>query len=192
MKYLIFIFLFIGCSCANQQIPVVETIVKPAQGLSWNMPSWDVFMKDAVNQHYENLSQATDFKVVCPNSDPFAKIEWIDAFSEFMVQVAFFESTWNPKNRYFETTMGYYSEGLFQMSVVDESWVKCGFTKESIVDPEVNTRCAVKTLGKQIAKHKKIFISKGVYWAVIKDGGKYSRIESIKTRLAKAYPKCAI
>lgn len=94
-----------------------------------------------------------------------------------------------------------WSEGLMQMSYQDtvnyagspfnlgKNW--CGFDwskdkllsptdpKKTILDPKINLDCGVKVLANQISYYGKAIVSKGVYWAVINDGGKYQNIDAI-------------
>ena len=63
---------------------------------------------------------------------------------------------------------------------------------KTIFNPKLNLECGVKILAQQIKRTKKIVLSKGVYWAVLKDPsvGKYSRVKEISTRVQKSIPDC--
>lgn len=173
--------------------PPVDDI--PVSILSWDKTNaerlaWSKALIESIDEHWAKFSKSKDMKRLCAN---YANLENPKlAWAEMFVAIAFFESTWNPASRYFEKTMGYHSEGLFQMSYVDEPWTKCGFdaAKKNALDPIVNTKCAVKVLARQIDKSNLIMMSKGAYWAVIKDGSRYQKISQIKARIEAALPQC--
>lgn len=82
------------------------------------------------------------------------------------------------------------SEGLLQLSYQDVQWAPyCEFdwsvdkkysdtdARKSIFDPEKITEdCGIQILDRQVAKKSNIALSSGVYWAVLKIGGKYRGI----------------
>jgi hypothetical protein len=51
--------------------------------------------------------------------------------------------------------------------------------KKTILDPYINLECGLRILANQITKKGNVILSSGVYWSVIKDGGKYSKVQPI-------------
>lgn len=160
--------------------------------LSWNTKeerkAWSAALTESIETHWAVLKTAPDLKRVCPKYESFSEAEKKNAWAELFVNVAYYESAWKPDTKYFEKTMGYYSEGLYQLSVVDESWAKCGLTATTILEPITNIKCGVKIMARQITKKQNVFLSKGLYWAVIKDVPE--KMERMKTRMIKTMPKC--
>jgi hypothetical protein len=216
MKYLILVLLAVfGCENIPVQVDpvpsptpsaVASVIPKPSETPNSSVPvlSWDNSVrKDWSKYVYELLkgelfdvyNSAQDNERLCPKFKSLTKEQKAHVWSEFWVQVAYHESGWNPKSKYFEKTMGYYSEGLLQLSYVDKQWAPyCKFpakqdAAESILDPYINLDCGLKIMAKQIEKKGKIIVSSGVYWAVIKDGGSYQKIDAI-TGKTKALAFC--
>ena len=126
--------------------------------------------------------------------------------------MAYFESGWKPTSRMTETTMGIdpvtgkqvESEGLLQLSYQDVpnygsvlkfpackiDWQKDKSLsaidpKKTILDLYINLECGLRILGSQIKKKGSAILSSGVYWSVLKEGGKYSKVESIIDMITK-------
>ncbi len=87
-----------------------------------------------------------------------------------------------------------YSEGLLQLSYQDIEWAPwCKFNwskdknlsatdpRKTILDPYLNLDCGVGIMAQQIKKKGDIVVSSGVYWAVIKSGGKYQHVSEIQS-----------
>ncbi len=184
-------------SPAPSQSPVISSV--PA--LSWESghperKEWSKYVYNLLlNDLFDVYNKAQDSERLCPKFKTLTKEQKAHVWSEFWVWVAYHESGWNPKSKYFEKTMGYYSEGLLQLSYVDKEWAPyCKFpvkqdAAESILDPIINLDCGLKIMSKQIQSKGKIIVSSGVYWAVIKDGGMYQKIDAI-TGKTKALPFC--
>lgn len=151
---------------------------------------WSVALADEIETFWADLSTATDMNQLCTLYDTLDERNKKQAWGELMVAVSYFESAWDPSTRYFEKTMGYYSEGLFQLSVVDEEWAKCGLTQDNILFPIPNIKCAVAIMARQIRKKHEVLLNKGMYWAVIREGGKYQKIDAIKSRIENSIPHC--
>lgn len=180
---------------------IVDAVKAPQEKvysvLSWEVPSgeraaWSKTLIDAIEENFTDLNAAKDVSKFCPNYVMLDKNKKINAWGEFFVAIALYESGFNPKTDYFEKTMGYNSSGLFQLSYEDESWIKCGFDRKAknIHDPHVNTRCAVKIMARQVRLKQKVFVDKGVYWAVIKPNGKFQKIKQITDRVSKSASFC--
>lgn len=179
----------------------VETTPQPPSGniegfLAWDdkpeRKEWTTYLMSKIDEQWDVLSKAQDAQELCPNYKSMTVEAQKEFWGELFVAMAFYESAWKPDARYFELTMGYYSEGLFQVSVVDNSWSKCGLTKETILQPLPNINCAVLLMSRQIRMYNEIVIQKGAYWAVIKDGNKYQKIKEIKSRIETNLSACKV
>ncbi len=149
---------------------------------------------------------AKDAKRICPKYDSLSRLQKIFVWGELVSAVSYFESGWNSSSRMVETTMGIdpvtgkqvASEGLLQLSYQDVlnygtllkypackiDWSKdkglsVNDAKKSIFDPTINLECGLRILANQIQKKGSVILASGVYWAVLKEGGKYSKIDSI-------------
>lgn len=176
---------------AAPKVEAAEENILESTNLSWDTEErkpWSTAVFESIDLHWDTLQTATDMKRVCENYDSFSESTKKKAWAELFVGMMLFESSWNPKLRFFETEMGYYSEGLFQLSVIDESWIKCGLTKTSILTPIVNIKCGVKVMARQVYKKKKVFLKEGVYWSVIRD--RPDKLDRMKKQVNKAFTKC--
>lgn len=91
-----------------------------------------------------------------------------------VASVASQESAFDPNNRYYERSLGEWSEGLMQLSVSDQSRgeVCRELTSSLILDPQTNLQCAVLILKDQLhgsrtrsANH--IFPTRMYYWSTL-------------------------
>jgi len=190
--FIIFFFFHIGCKVEINDL-------RPALNLSWEEEHperqlWSYALMGQIGTYWDRLQFAKDIHYLCHNYATLSEEEQKEVWAELFVAIAFYESSWNPNARSFETTMGYYSEGLFQMSYVDESWAKCGFdeSKGNALDPVTNINCAVKVLSSQVKRTGKILLKRNErpYWAVIITDGRYSKIPQIKNRIEKSILNC--
>lgn len=169
--------------------------------------SWssDVFLLIG-EELFSEFDSAKDAKRICPKYESLQRQQKISVWGELISAVAYYESGWNPASRMVETTMGtdpvtgkqVASEGLLQLSYQDVpnyksilkypackiDWQKdkglaVTDPKKSIFDPTVNLECGLRIMASQIQKKGYVILSSGVYWAVLKDGGKYSKVDSI-------------
>ena len=125
----------------------------------------------------------------------------INVWAELISAICKFESGWK-LNSWMEENMGIdpvtgrlvRSEGLMQLSYQDQpnyrtlpcrfNWTAdAGLSDEdlnkTIFNAEINLEFGINILARQIENRNKIALRDGVYWAVLKDGGKYSRIIEI-------------
>jgi hypothetical protein len=165
--------------------------------------AWTQIVRDVVNNKASNLlrgpSDVTDF---CPMYDRLGTQDRLNFWAEFFSSVAKYESGWSPTSRMIETTMGIdpytgrqvASEGLLQLSYQDVQWAPyCEFNwsidkqysntdaRKSIFDPKKNLSCGIQILDRQVASKGKIALSTGVYWAVLKVNGKYTKLNEIRS-----------
>lgn len=196
---LAFTLTFVGCATAPelpQSAPKSDAALEieaPVE-LGWDAKPeralWTAALMKAIDDNWTKLLGAQDVHVLCPNYPVLLTPQKKEVWAEIFVAISYYESAWKPDTRYFEKTMGYYSEGLFQLSVVDEKWAQCGLTKANILQPEPNIKCAVDIMARQVLRHTEILLHKNVYWAVIKEGGKFQKINEIKKMVAKNATMC--
>ena len=148
----------------------------------------------------DTLNAADDMVRFCPQYNKLIDSQKINVWGMLISAMSKYESNFLPTSRMKETTMGtdpvtglpVYSEGLLQLSYQDiTGWSFCRFDwnkdknlapndpKKTILDPYINLECGTKILSEQVARHHKIVIDHGAYWAVIKENGKYQKINQI-------------
>lgn len=185
--------------------PVVIPDVGSVPTLAWDdvaaRKEWSKLVFGLVSKDlWPKFKQMTDGSGLCSKYNNLNDYQKQEAISEMIVAIVFRESGYKPTSRMYETTMGYYSEGLLQLSYVDKEWAPfCKFDKKNddklypsptdprrtILDPFINLDCGIRILANQIDSKKKILLDRGVYWAVIKIGGKYTKIAEIKAQVEK-------
>lgn len=165
--------------------------IKPGV-LSWgeSRDEWSKFLMHNIDAKFYELDQARDTTYFCPNYKELKREEKIKVWSELFVAIAYYESNYNPGSRYFEKTMGYYSEGLYQLSPIDNAWTKCRINKISVLEPLPNIECAVSIMQLKVKLYGKIVLKNQAYWAVIKEGSRYNKLELIKSAVQKSAPLC--
>lgn len=174
---------------------------------------WSTFVFEFISAEvFESFDAAKDATRICPKYESLAKDQRILVWGELISAMAYFESGWSPTSRMTETTMGtdpvtgkqVASEGLLQLSYQDVpnygtvlkyplckiEWSKdksLSLTdpKKTILNPYINLECGLRILANQVKKKGSVILSSGVYWAVLKDGGKYSKVDSIIGMIAK-------
>lgn len=174
---------------------------------SWekSVPSrsaWTQIVREVVSNKSPALLRGPgDVEDFCPMYDRLGTQDRLNFWAEFISSVARYESAWSPTSRMIETTMGtdpvtgrqVASEGLLQLSYQDVQWAPyCEFdwsvdkkyadndARKTIFDPRKNLNCGIQILDRQVAKKGNIALSSGVYWAVLKINGKYSKLKEIK------------
>jgi hypothetical protein len=174
---------------------------------------WTEFLVEHLSQNFDAFDKAKDWKRFCPKYESLKKGDKILVQAETMVWIMWFESAWKPTSRMQEsqkvfktpdpiTGQPVASEGLFQLSYQDvRSYPFCnefdwskdkGLAKsdpnKTIFDPIKNMRCGLKIMEGQITKRGQVILqsTKGLYWAVIYEGGKYQQIPGIISRVRKA------
>lgn len=196
------------------EISVPTTPPAESQGftISWekNKPErkiWSMFVQDLISgELFSVYDSAKDATRICPKYKSLTKEQKVTVWTEFISAVAYYESAWKPTSWMTETTMGkdpitgkqVKSEGLLQLSYQDIQWAKyCKFDwakdkklsvddpNKTIFDPFLNLDCGIRILASQIKSKGKVILSSGVYWAVLKDGGKYQKIPQIIGMVSK-------
>lgn len=161
----------------------------------------DVITK-LVRKDLAAFSKATDVTKFCPKYKSLNDDQKIKAFSEIISGVILHESGYNPLSRMVETTMGIdpetgmqvASEGLLQLSYQDvknykDKGVVCQFDfkkdktlplkDRSILNADKNLECGLGIMKYLILKRGSLSFKENVYWSVLRDGGKYSKVKDI-------------
>lgn len=197
--------------------PLPEEPAYKMQALAWESTKyperteWSKYLQDIIlNEWSSLLPGADDIETFCPRYNSLDNNQRANAWAQLFVAIAKYESAYSPVSRMHETTMGtdpvtrkpVYSEGLLQLSYQDVQWAPfCQFDwqkdknlsatdpKKTILDPYINLHCGVGIMAKQIKSKGRIVVSSGVYWAVIKSGGRYQQINNIAS-IVKTLPLC--
>lgn len=174
--------------------------------LSWDNSTrrpWSIALHGFISDPkvFPRLKAAQDLNRFCPKAASLNDAQLKQAWAELFIGTMQRESSWVPTTRYYEKTMGYYSEGLLQLSYPDKQWATwCRFDEKgdakypaddprrTILNPEINMECGVGIMARQIDKFKKIVVKQGLYWAVLREGS--PRVTEIATRVSSVLPFC--
>lgn len=166
-----------------------------------------------VRKDLASFSKASDVTKFCPKYHSLNDDQKIKAFSEIISGIILHESGYNPLSRMVETTMGIdpitgmqvASEGLLQLSYQDvknykSKGVVCQFDfvkdktlplkDRSILNADKNLECGLGIMKYLVVQRGALTFEKNVYWAVLRVGGKYSKINDIVTRTKAKAPLC--
>jgi hypothetical protein len=171
---------------------------------------WSKFVFETVDRLFDSsFSKCTDMTVFRSDYNTLNRHQKINVWGELISAICYYESGWNPTSRMVETTMStdpvtgnqVASEGLMQLSYQDERSysgkleVECKFDWDrdralfrnnpkdpniTILNPFYNLEFGIGILAYQIKNYKEIILSRNVYWAVIKQDGKYEKINKIR------------
>lgn len=114
-----------------------------------------------------------------------------------IASVASQESAFNPNTRYYERSLGEWSEGLMQLSVSNQ-WhgEECGeLDRQSILDPHANLKCSVRILKNQLVGGRarpanQIFPSRSYYWSTLTVASKKERVITFFKKHLNHLPFC--
>ncbi|WP_253715568.1 murein L,D-transpeptidase catalytic domain family protein [Bdellovibrio bacteriovorus] len=173
--------------------------------------AWSKYLVKLVMEDWNTLlAGSSDIKDFCPHYYELGSQDRANVWAQLVVAMAKYESGYKATSRMRETTMGIdpvtgsqvWSEGLLQLSYQDETgYTFCDFDwsqdrnlsgtdpKKTILDPYKNLHCGVGILARQVARKGSIKLSSGVYWAVLKVGGKYGKTNEIAS-MVRALPIC--
>lgn len=162
--------------------------------------AWSTYVFSLLKGEASTILSATDFDYFCPKFKFLSADEQVNAAGMFISGMTRYESNHNPLVRYHEATMGIdpvtdlpvYSEGLLQLSYQDTLYYPfCTFNWEAdknlsptdpaktILDPMNNLKCGLGILANQVRRRGTLVVSTGAYWAVLKQGGAYQKIDQI-------------
>ena len=177
--------------------------------LSWESANagnkaWSDYAFKIIEGLFTDFDKCQDIKRIRPDYDSLSKIQKINVWGELISAIALPESAWKPTSWMREdftnldstTGLPVKSEGLLQLSYQDKKSypnLPCRFgwdadknlsendPKKTIFDPYINLEMGINILAHQIRNQKKVILTKNVYWAVIKENGKYQKITPIIT-----------
>ena len=174
--------------------------------LAWEGPShpersqWSSLVLQVVTENFSKFQMAKDMDRFCPRYEQLPMDQQVLAWGNLFVGIAYYESSWKPTSRMQEdfsepdsvTHLPVFSEGLLQLSYSDTKWAPfCRFDwsidkhlsptdpKKTILEPLTNLSCGVQIMARQIQRTGQIVLNSGVYWSVLKEGGKYQKISGI-------------
>jgi peptidoglycan hydrolase-like protein with peptidoglycan-binding domain len=174
--------------------------------LSWESASdtnkiWSDYTFQIIEGLFADFDKCQDIIRIRPDYQSLTKIQKINVWGELISAIAKPESSWNPTSWMFEaqgidvvTGQQVRSEGLLQLSYQDKKNYKelpCRFDwnadknlpekdiRKTIMNPKINLEFGINILAKQIRRTGKVILINGVYWAVIKENGKYQKIDQI-------------
>jgi len=186
---------------ACTQLPTAPTTPTGEHiALSWESghserSSWSDALLKYVDLKFDSLDKAQDVADFCPKYKSLSKSDKLKAWGEIWVHTAYYESGYNPKSASVDVgskdKKDTWSIGLWQMSVVDQSWSGGGlkYSYDDLLTPGPNAHLAVQVMARQIDRKGRIVVSSGPYWAVLYRG-KYSKVDQIQDRVKKSAPKC--
>ncbi len=158
--------------------------------------AWSEFLYDLIDRElFVDLDKVTDMTRFCPTYKKLDREHKIYAWLELVSQMTYYESGWSPVSRMQEdmgtdpvTKKPVFSEGLMQLSYQDTvnypkllkypdckiDWSKdkdlaVKDPNKTILNPYINLECGSRILADQIKRKRKIAMSSGVYWAVLRD-----------------------
>ncbi len=188
----------------NEPIYDADFVMHPLSWESLKAPfrrDWSLFLQEIIlNEWSSLLDGASDMTTFCPRYYELNREQRANVWAGLFSAVSKYESSYDPTSRMRETTMGtdpvtgeqVVSEGLLQLSYQDMGSAKwCAFDweadkklaaddpRKTILDPYRNLHCGVGIMARQIAKQNKISVSKGLYWAVLREGGSRTKVPQI-------------
>lgn len=196
----------------KSNVSTAPPVTTDAFSISWEKKKpenkiWTLFVYDLISTElFGSFDSAKDATRICPKYKSLSKEQKVTVWTEFISAVAYYESGWKPTSWMTEKTMGkdpitgkqVRSEGLLQLSYQDIQWAEyCKFDwskdkklgvddpSKTIFDPFLNLDCGLRILASQIKSKGKVIVSNGVYWAVLKDGGKFQKIPQIIGMVSK-------
>jgi hypothetical protein len=166
---------------------------------TWSRTVYQVIQNEEPQMLGQNV--ADDVELFCPKYKLLSDKQRLNFWGQLLAGMSKFESSWKTTSYYVETTMGLdpitgrqvASEGLLQLSYQDEKSYNfdCGFDwsidqaftnidpRKTIFNPHNNLRCGVKILARQLNRQRAISTTSGVYWAVLKKNGTYTKVPEI-------------
>lgn len=171
-------------------------------------PNWTRYSEQMIRDHGDALmSGARDVRGFCPNYERMSAENKRHFWIQLVAAIVKYESSFDPSERYVEASMGIdpvtgrrvVSEGLLQLSYQDERNYRshvptgvCDFDyprdrhyavtdlRRTILNPKKNLECGIAILNHQIRTRKRIVVSSGAYWSVIRAGSRHSHVAEIR------------
>lgn len=190
MKFLFLFTLLITSGCLETESRTPGVPIQP-QSLSWSNEIWSKHIQSLFKSKFLDLSPR-DINEWCPKYSTLLVDERVEVLSEIMVQMARYESNFNPRATYVEkftdkNNKNVISSGLFQLSVesATQKRYECTMikTQEDLFDPLKNITCAFNIMAFWIQKDGVISDSSNKggsrYWSVLRPSSKaYPKIKS--------------
>lgn len=164
--------------------------------------SWSEIVMRAIEDQNSSLlrvdiNESDLEKLNCRSYSNFSREDKIRFWTLFMSSISHFESNFNPNTRFWESSLGKYSEGLLQLSVDDsENHDFCDLNSITILNPKENLTCGVSILDKQIRGSGKreegeLFPKRYFYWSVLSREVLINKVTTFfKSKSSKILPKC--
>lgn len=170
-------------------------------GTKWSKKWTQVIFDSLEDQNSSLLTNKVKLsdlrKVRCSNFNDFSKRDKKRFWALFFSSISHFESSFNPSERYWESSLGKYSEGLLQLSIDDSNYYDfCDLDRETILKPSYNLSCGVSVMGKQISGSRRrvsgeLFPTSMFYWSVLtKKKLKSKVIRFFNKRVKGIIPNC--
>ena len=206
MKTIFFVVAALVCLLRCQTIPAPTTqnppppppptstdTPTPVASLSWESShperaAWSKELRSQIADVLPAFDAASDRTSFCPKYASLTTAQRIDVWATMAVKIVYLESGYDPNNKYYETTMGIYSIGLFQLSYEDKmKW--CNMNP--LTDPIVNIRCAIPEMKWLVNKDGVVATGSGSssrglarYWSTMRQSGHYSEIVAVTRALS--------
>jgi hypothetical protein len=169
---------------------------------------WSLFVAKFVRESTPQLLEGSaDITELCPDYNRLDERNRAAFWAHFISAVAYYESGWRTTTRFHESSMGIdpitdqpvYSEGLLQLSYQDvRAYPFCNEfnwssdrrlaptdPRKTIFHPLKNLRCGLLIMNRQLERRNRILLESGVYWAVLKIGGRFNKIPQIQSTTRK-------
>lgn len=184
----------------RKPIQVIEDPTNTVIKLSWDnevIKKWSDYLVKKVTDNISILSAASDCNDIYPGFESLSVLKKIHVLSEFLVNVAYYESGWKENSAGIDVgnaeDKDTWSVGLFQVSVVDQKnyGMSLNYNFKELTTALPNIDLTIEILKRQIKKRGKIFLDNkdsARYWAVILKGNKYSKIADIIKRTRAGLP----
>lgn len=213
MKYFLGLIAFVS-ACALNPATIANQSPKPSPSpiqqeapfipLSWEKTSeahperkpWSEALSEAIEAHLPIYEKAKDVVFFCPKFEKLSRMEKIKALGDIFVGLAYYESGFNPKSQSVDVgtknNKDSWSVGLFSMSVTDIDNYNLDFPYQfdDLIQPIPNIELAEAIMSIQVKKQGAFMVTKSVYWAPLKPGGKYDKTNKIKVWVLKYNSKC--
>lgn len=180
-----------------------ETKVVSYPMLTWEKghserQGWTKSLIEEIKTNFTVLDTAKDINQFCPKYRVLSLEQKYQAWGEFFVALALYESSWDPtetdQDMGEEGDLDTYSDGLFQVSSVDRVNYKLQkvlphYTHKELLTVEPNIKLAMALMSRQITLQKKICVSSDVYWSTLscKWYHPYAVIDEISERVKKLH-----
>jgi hypothetical protein len=174
----------------DKSINYVNVISPRGTSGKW-LEEWSKAVGNAIDEHSRGLVMdvtipASDLNALnCPGFNDARENDKKRFWALFMASISLYESSYNPNTRYWETGLNLWSEGLFQLSVSTGKYHEgCGhITKENILNPLANIKCAVAVMRNQMRVRGSLFPYKAYYWSVLTTYKKYKVQSFFKSQM---------